>query len=86
MQFNGTFGGGLITYKYDEERVTLDKYIIIESGLTRRIYNCLQYFSSEDLEREFKEAGFAVKGFYSDVAGTPYDRMSSEFAVIANRD
>ncbi len=78
--------GFLNTYKYDEEKVTLDKYTIIEPDRTRRIYNWLQYFSPEDLEREFKEAGFAVKGFYSDVAGTPYDGMSSEFAVIANRD
>ena len=45
----------------------------------------LQYFAPEDLEREFIEAGFSVKGLYSDVAGTPYDRKSGEFAVIANR-
>jgi hypothetical protein len=49
------------------------------------VYNWLQYFAPEDLEREFKEAGFLVEGLYSDVAGTPYDGKSSEFAVIANR-
>ncbi len=75
----------LNTFKYDEEKVVLDKYTIIELDRTRKVYNWLQYFSPGDLEREFIEAGFSVKGLYSDVAGTPYDRKSSEFAVIANR-
>jgi SAM-dependent methyltransferase len=75
----------LNTFKYDEEKVVLDKYTIIESDRTRKVYNWLQYFAPEDLEREFIEAGFSVNGLYSDVAGTPYDRKSSEFAVIANR-
>jgi len=78
--------GFLNTFKYDEEKVALDKYTIIELDRTREIYNWLQYFGPENLEREFIEAGFSVKGLYSDVAGNPYDRKSSEFAVIANRD
>jgi hypothetical protein len=77
--------GFLNTFKYDEEKVVLDKYTIIESERTRQVYNWLQYFAPEDLEREFVEAGFSVIGLYSDVAGTPYDRESSEFALIANR-
>ena len=77
--------GFLNTFKYDREKVTLDKYTIIELDRIRKVYNWLQYFAPETLEREFIEAGFSVKGLYSDVAGTPYDRKSREFAVIANR-
>jgi SAM-dependent methyltransferase len=77
--------GFLNTFKYDEEKVALDKYTIVEFDRTRKVYNWLQYFAPEDLEGEFKEAGFSVKGLYSDVAGTPYNRKSSEFAVIADR-
>jgi SAM-dependent methyltransferase len=77
--------GFLNIFKYHEEKVILDKYTIIESKRTRQVYNWLQYFAPEDLESEFVEAGFFVKGIYSDVAGSPYDRKSSEFAVIANR-
>ena len=77
--------GFLNTFKYDKEKVALDKYAIIESDRTRTVYNWLQYFAPEDLEREFIETGFSIKGFYSDVAGTPYGRKSSEFAVIANK-
>jgi hypothetical protein len=39
----------------------------------------------EELEKEFMEAGFSVEGLYSDIAGSPYDRRSKEFAVIAKR-
>jgi len=77
--------GFLNTFKYDEDKVAVDKYTIIEPERIREVYNWLQYFSTEGLERELNEAGFSVKGFYSDVAGTPFDRSSSEFAVIAHK-
>jgi 2-polyprenyl-3-methyl-5-hydroxy-6-metoxy-1,4-benzoquinol methylase len=77
--------GFLNTFKYDEEKVVLDKYTIVESGRTRTVYNWLQYFAPEELEREFVEGGFSIETLYSDVAGTPYDRNSNEFAVIAKR-
>jgi cyclopropane fatty-acyl-phospholipid synthase-like methyltransferase len=77
--------GFLNTFKYDSEKVSLDKYTIIELNRTRTVYNWLQYFAPAGLEKEFTEAGFTVKGLYSDVAGTPYDRTSNEFAAIADR-
>jgi len=77
--------GFLNTFKYDKEKVVLDKYTIVEAECTRTVYNWLQYFTPEDLEREFVAVGFSVEGLYSDVTGTPYDRKSSEFAVIAKR-
>jgi SAM-dependent methyltransferase len=77
--------GFLNIFKYDKEKVTLDKYTIIELERTRKVYNWLQYFTPENLEKEFIEAGFSFKGLYSDVAGNRYDRESSEFAVIANK-
>jgi len=77
--------GFLNTFKYPEEKVVLDKYTIVESDRTRTVYNWMQYFAPEDLERELGEAGFSVQGLYSDVAGTPWDRESSEFAVLAQR-
>ena len=87
-QLNGfwspnTYYGFLNTFKYDEEKVALDKYTIIELDRTRTVYNWLQYFAPEDLEREFIASGFSVTGLYSNVAGIPYDRKSPEFAVIA---
>jgi hypothetical protein len=65
--------------------MVLDKYTIIEEARTRTVYNWLQYFSPETLEREFVECGFAVEEFYSDVAGSPYLSESKEFAVVAKK-
>lgn len=75
----------LNTFKYNKEKVALDKYTIVESERTRTVYNWLQYFAPEELEQDFRDAGFSVEGLYSDVTGTPYDRNSAEFAVIATR-
>ena len=77
--------GFLNTYKYEKEMVVLDKYTLIEAARTRTVYNWLQYFSPETLEREFKECGFAVEKLYSDVAGSTYDPKANEFAVVARR-
>jgi cyclopropane fatty-acyl-phospholipid synthase-like methyltransferase len=73
----------LNTFIYLEEKVTLDKYTIVEASRTRVVYNWLQYFSPETLEKEFAESGFTVEKFYSDVAGTPFSPESTEFAVVA---
>lgn len=77
--------GFLNTFKYEQEKVVLEKYTIVEAERTGTVYNWLQYFAPEDLEREFLDAGFCVEELYSDVAGTPYDSKSSEFAVIARK-
>ena len=77
--------GFLNTFKYDEEKVVLDKYVIVEADLTRTVYNWLQYFSPEALEQEFASRGFSVEDVYSDVAGTPFDKAQPEFAVVATK-
>lgn len=75
--------GFLNTFKYEEEKVVLDKYTLIEEAHTRTVYNWLQCFSPEALEREFVECGFTIEELYSDVAGSPFDAEAKEFAVVA---
>jgi cyclopropane fatty-acyl-phospholipid synthase-like methyltransferase len=78
--------GFLNTFKYDDAKVILDKYTIVESERTRTVYNWLQYFSTESLWNEFEEAGFTKREFYTDVAGTPFDETASEFAVVGKKE
>ena len=73
------------TFKYESEKVVLDKYTIVEADRVRTVYNWLQYFSPEEIAGEFEASGFEVESLYSDVAGTPFDPQSSEFAVVAER-
>ena len=77
--------GYLNVFKYDEEKVVLDKYTIVKGERTLSVYNWLQYFSPESLQREFEKAGFTVQSSYADVAGTPFDEKANEFAVLARR-
>ncbi len=73
------------TFKYDEERVVLDKYTIIEKKRTRVVYNWLQYYSKDSLRKEFEENGFKVEGFYSDVTGTTISPESLEIVIVAKK-
>jgi SAM-dependent methyltransferase len=77
--------GFLNTFKYEQEQVVVDKYTIIESSRMRTVYNWLQYFSPEALEREFTECGFVVDARYADVAGAPFDPSATEFAIVAQK-
>jgi SAM-dependent methyltransferase len=77
--------GFLNMFKYEEEKVVLDKYTLIEASRTRTVYNWLQYFSPEALEREFVECGFTIEKLYSDVAGSPFDPETTEIAVAAKK-
>ena len=73
------------TFKYEKEKVTLDKYTIIEESQTRIVYNWLQHFSKESLRKEFENIGFEVEAFYSNVAGDVFDPDSSESALVARK-
>jgi SAM-dependent methyltransferase len=90
MQLDGFWSkedyyGFLNTFKYEEEKVILDKYTIIEEAHTRTVYNWLQYFSPETLREEYNENGFKIEEFYSDVAGKTFNSKSTEFAVVARK-
>jgi cyclopropane fatty-acyl-phospholipid synthase-like methyltransferase len=74
--------GFMNTFKYEKERVVLDKYTLIEASRIRTVYNWLQYFSPQALENEFVRAGFTVEKLFSDVAGSPFDPKSAEIAIV----
>jgi hypothetical protein len=71
------------TFKYEAEKVILDKYTIIEPERKRTVYNWLQVFSPEDLASELDECGLVSEEIYSGVSGSPFDPGSNEFAIIA---
>jgi len=77
--------GFLNTFKYDEEKVALDKFTIVKEARTRTIYNWLQYFSPEALEQELNGCGLDVEKRYADVAGSTYKPEHTEFAVVARK-
>jgi len=73
------------SFKYEAEKVSLDKYTIIEESRRREVYNWLQYFTPETLQHEAQSAGLHIDELYSDVTGKPYDTESTEFAAVLKR-
>jgi hypothetical protein len=73
------------TFKYEKEKVTLDKYTIIEESRKRVVYNWLQHYSKGALIKEFEENGFKVEELYSDVAGKAITPESKEIAIAAKK-
>lgn len=74
------------TFKYDDVKVLLDKYTIIEKSRTRVVYNWLQCFTLESLKKEFEDNNLIVEKAFSDVSGREYDPGNSEFAVVAGKE
>lgn len=70
-------------FKYENEKVSLDKYTIIEKDRKRVVYNWLQHFSKESLKYELENNGFIASEFFANVAGDKFDSDSFEFAVVA---
>ena len=81
----GSYYGFLNVFKYEEEKVILDKYTIIEPERTRVVYNWLQYYSLESLQEELEANGLQVTEWYGDVAGSAYRPDTLEIAVAARK-
>ena len=77
--------GFLNTFKYEPEKVILDKYSIIEENSTRTVYNWLKYFTPETLRDTFAQTGLVIEEVYGDVAGADYDEQADVFAVVARK-
>jgi cyclopropane fatty-acyl-phospholipid synthase-like methyltransferase len=73
----------LNTFKYDDVKVTLDKYTIIERNRTRKIFNWLQYFDKASLTKEFAESGMKIEEYLGNVAGDEFNIDGNEFAIVA---
>ena len=74
--------GFVNTFKYDDEKVVLDKYTIIEEHQTRVIYNWFQHFDPASLSSEVESNGFVIEETYGDVAGGAYCSDANEMAVV----
>ena len=72
------------TFKYEDEKVLLDKYTIFEANKPKRIvYNWLQHYSFDSLQAEFNQNKLFIKDRLATVAGGEFNPKHDEFAVIA---
>jgi SAM-dependent methyltransferase len=70
-------------FKYPTEMAYLDRYVVVEAGRQRELFNWMQCYDPSTLEAELKAAGWEVEETYGDVAGGPWNPNSDFFAVVA---
>lgn len=75
----------LNTFKYDKEKLILDKYTIYSKTEKRLIYNWFQCFNEQSIKSEFDRNNLQITELYSNVSGDLYNCESNEFAIIAQR-
>ena len=70
------------TFKYDDEKVVLEKYVIVERDRSTEYFNWFQHYSVATLAAEVESAGLVVDGIYGDVAGGTFEPSLPEFAMV----
>lgn len=73
----------LNVFKYEEEKLSLDKHTIVEKDGVRTIYDWFQHFTLEGITAEFAESGLKIEKFLANVAGDEFDPDGGEFAIVA---
>ncbi len=75
----------LNTFKYDREKLILDKYTIYNKNEKRLVYNWFQCFNEQSIKKVFDENNLQITELYSNVSGDMYNCETNEFAIVAQR-
>ncbi len=81
----GDYFGFLTTFLYGSQKLALDRYLIVEPGRRREVFNWLQYFEPDVITAELTHNGFSVELVVDVLTGTPTLPSAGEFAIIARR-
>ena len=80
----GDYVGIQRSFVYPDERLSLDRYVIVEPAETWQIFNWFQYFTPESLQQELESAGFAVDHMSGSLTGEPLQVDGDFIGVIAS--
>jgi SAM-dependent methyltransferase len=80
----GDYVGVAQTFRYDEERIALDRYLLVEDDRTRWVHNWFAHLTADQLSGELSDAGFDVEQLLGDLTGRPHDRDADTIAVVAS--
>lgn len=72
-------------FKYEAERITLDKYTIFTPQREFEIYNWLQHYDQQSLAAEFTANDLTITNWHANVAGDPLDPQSPTIAIVAQK-
>ncbi len=71
------------TFLYDEEKLALDRYLIVDLRRRFEIFNWLQYFDPETISAEVAQAGLVVEEALALTTGEPWTPEAGELAILA---
>jgi len=77
--------GFLNTFRYEAERVVLEKYTILERDRLSEYLDWFAHFDVASLTAEVEAAGLAIVSVFGDVSGEAFDADAPEFAVVVQR-
>lgn len=70
-------------FKYPDEMVYLDRYLVVEAGRQRELFNWIQCYNPPRLSAELQGTGWAVEATLGSLAGDPLDLDADFFGVVA---
>lgn len=79
----GEYLGVHQTLLYREDRVALDRYVVVEPERSRTVHAWLAHLTVAEAREELATAGFRVVDVLGDVAGAPFDPAAPEYALLA---
>lgn len=79
----GDYVGIQKSFTYPEQRLGLDRYVIVEPDETWEIYNWFQYFTPDSITAELNASGFDVITLVGDLTGLPSTDDGALIGVIA---
>lgn len=71
------------SFIYENELVSLDRFVIVEPTKTWQIYNWFQYFTPEMIKSELSDAGFKISNIWGDLKGSPLVSANDYIGVLA---
>ena len=73
-------------FEYPEQSIYLDQSIVIEENGKISVYrNWFQDYKRESITAELEAGGFAVKGVWNDLTGTPFTEDTEWIGIVTQR-
>ncbi len=79
------YHGFLNTFRYEAQKVVLEKYTIVEAAGSREYLNWFAHYDVAGLTAEVEAAGLTVSAVHGDVAGASFEASAPEFAVVVQQ-
>ena len=79
----GSYVGLQRSYAYEDERVSLERYLILAETMSFEVFNWMQYFGVEIIGRELSAAGFDEIRLFGDLDGSACQADPTAMVVVA---